>query len=143
MEDNTNYNMKKKHTMLQTQNSFGDYLDGLEGVVDNEPQNNKYEGIKFHKLNEYPYFLIGKVISKFEFDGQNQTLKGVGILVGPDVVLTVAHNLCHMKSQGNIYKAKQVYFEPAANGKFNLFEKVKFRSYHVPENSYIVWKYQL
>lgn len=131
MED---YNMKKKHTLLQTQNRFEDYLDGLEGVVDNEPQNNKYEGIKFHKLNEYPYFLIGKVISKFEFDGQNQTLKGVGILVGPDVVLTVAHNLCHMKSQGNIYKAKQVYFEPAANGKFNLFEKVKFRSYHIPDN---------
>jgi V8-like Glu-specific endopeptidase len=141
MEDNNiNFNKKKNFAMPipipihQTQNRFEDYLDTLEGIVDNEPQNNKYEGIKFHKLNEYPYFLIGKVISKFEFDGQNQHLKGVGILVGPDVVLTVAHNLCYMKSQGNIYKAKQVYFEPAANGKFNLFEKIKFRSYHVPDN---------
>lgn len=132
---NLNLNQNYQNSLLnQPANRFEAYLDGLEGIVDNEPQNNKYEAIKFHKLNEYPYFLIGKVISKFEFDGQNQHLKGVGILVGPDIVLTVAHNLCHMKSAGNIYKAKQVYFEPAANGKFNLFEKVKFRNYFIPEN---------
>jgi len=130
---NLNQNFQNPHSNLPA-SRFEEYLDGLEGIVDNEPQNNKYETIKFHKLNEYPYFLIGKVISKFEFDGQDQHLKGVGILVGPDVVLTVAHNLCHMKSAGNIYKAKQVYFEPAANGKFNLFEKVKFRNYFIPEN---------
>jgi len=131
---NLNLNQNFQNPLLNQTNRFEAYLDGLEGIVDNEPQNNKYEAIKFHKLNEYPYFLIGKVISKFEFDGQNQHLKGVGILVGPDVVLTVAHNLCHMKSSGNVYKAKQVYFEPAANGKFNLFEKVKFRNYFIPEN---------
>ena len=131
---NLHLNQNFQNQNSNNMNKFEAYLDGLEGVVDNEPQNNKYEAIKFHKLNEYPYFLIGKVISKFEFDGQNQHLKGVGILVGPDVVLTVAHNLCHMKSKGNICKAKQVYFEPAANGKFNLFEKVKFKNYYVPEN---------
>lgn len=115
-------------------NLFEGFLDTLEGIIDNEPQNNKYEAIKFHKLNEYPYFLIGKVVSKFDIDGQNQHLKGVGILVGPDVVLTVAHNICHMTANASVYTAKQVYFEPVANGKFNLFEKVKFRSYYIPED---------
>ena len=71
-------------------------VDELEGIINNEPAKNKYETVKFHKLNTFPYFLIGKVVSKFDFDGVNKYLNGVGMLIGPDVLLTVAHNLCHM-----------------------------------------------
>jgi V8-like Glu-specific endopeptidase len=112
------------------------YIDELEGIVNNEPKKNKYEVVKFHKLNIFPYFLVGKVVSKFDFDGTNKYLNGVGILVGPDIVLTVAHNLCHMTAKDKIMITKKVCFFAASNGDFNLFEPVKSVNTYIPE-SYI------
>jgi hypothetical protein len=112
------------------------FVDDLEGIVTNEPEKNKYETVKFHKLNIFPYFLIGKVVSKFDFDGVNKFLNGVGMLIGPDVLLTVAHNLCHLSqnSSGNkkILITKKVCFFAAANGDFNLFEPVKSVKIYIP-----------
>lgn len=110
------------------------YIEELEGIVSNEPKYNKYETVKFHKLNVFPYFLIGKVVSKFNFDGVSKYLNGVGILVGPNIVLTVAHNLCHMVSKEKILMSKKICFFPAANGDFSLFEPSKSAKYHVPES---------
>jgi V8-like Glu-specific endopeptidase len=109
------------------------YIDELEGIVNNEPKKNKYEVVKFHKLNMFPYFLVGKVVSKFDFDGTNKYLNGVGILVGPDIVLTVAHNLCHMTSKDKILITKKVCFFAAANGDFNLFDPVKSVNTYIPD----------
>lgn len=111
-------------------------IDELEGIVNNEPPKNKYETVKFHKLNIFPYFLIGKVVSKFDFDGVNKFLNGVGMLIGPDVVLTVAHNLCHLvgsPQNGKILINKRVCFFAAASGDFNLFEPVKSNRTYIPE----------
>ena len=110
------------------------HVDELEGIVTNEPKNNKYETVKFHKLNIFPYYLIGKVISKFDFSGTNKFLNGVGILIAPDVVLTVAHNLCHMSNKDEILLTKRVLFFAAAHGDFNLFEPVKSINTYIPEN---------
>lgn len=122
---NTNENAKLKSKEV--------YLDELEGIVTNEPKFNKYETIKFHKLNVFPYFLIGKVVTKFNFDGVYKYLNGVGILIGPHIVLTVAHNLCHMVSKDKILTTKKICFFPAANGDFNLFDPVKTDKFYFPE----------
>jgi hypothetical protein len=110
------------------------HVDELEGIITNEPMNNKYETVKFHKLNIFPYYLIGKVISKFDFSGTNKYLNGVGMLIAPDVVLTVAHNLCHMSNKEEILLSKRVLFFAAAHGDFNLFEPVKSLNTYIPEN---------
>lgn len=128
--ENYAYNVKKDDFTSKKQEAC---MDELEGIVSNEPNLNKYETVKFHKLNVFPYFLIGKIISKFNFDGVNKYLNGVGILVGPDVVLTVAHNLCHMVSKDKLLMTKKVCFFPAASGDFNLFEPCKSIKTYVPE----------
>ena len=56
---------KKSNANDHIVNSPG-FVDELEGIVNNEPKKNKYETVKFHKLNIFPYFLIGKVVSKFD-----------------------------------------------------------------------------
>ena len=47
-------------------------------------------------MNQFPYYLIGKVVSKFEIDGINKFLNGVRILIESNIVLTVVHYLCHL-----------------------------------------------
>ena len=110
-----------------------DNTDELEGIIQNEPRKNKYETVKYHKMNQFPYFLVGKVVSKFEIDGVNKYLNGVGILVGPSIVLTVAHNLCHITQNGQILQTKKVMFYPSANGDYMLYDFVKSIRTYVPE----------
>lgn len=107
--------------------------DDLEGIIQNEPHKNKYETVRYHKMNQFPYYLIGKVVSKFEIDGVNKFLNGVGILIGPSVVLTVAHNLTHMTQNGEILHTKKVVFFSSSNGDFNLFPPVKSVKTFTPE----------
>ena len=107
--------------------------DDLEGIIQNEPHKNKYETVRYHKMNQFPYYLIGKVVSKFEIDGVNKFLNGVGILIGPSVVLTVAHNLTHMTQNGEILHTKKVVFFSSSNGDFNLFPPIKSVKTFTPE----------
>jgi len=137
IKSSENYNQKIEQNITLSKG----YLDDLEGIVNNEPPKNKYETVKFHKLNMFPYFLIGKVVSKFDFDGVNKYLNGVGILVGPDTVLTVAHNLCHLvinphNNTQKILTTKKVLFYAASNGDFSIFEPIKSLNVHIPD-SYI------
>ena len=85
-------------------------------------------------MNQFPYYLIGKVVSKFEIDGINKFLNGVGILIGPNIVLTVAHNLCHLNHNGKILHTKKVLFFSCSNGDFNLFVPVKYLKTYISEN---------
>ena len=111
-----------------------DNYDELEGIIQNEPQKNKYETVKYHKMNQFPYFLIGKIITKFNINNENKFLYGVGILIGPSIVLTVAHNLCHLTQNKEIINSKKVSFFPGANGDYNLFPPVKSIKTYVPDN---------
>ena len=111
-----------------------DNCDELEGIILNEPQKNKYETVKYHKMNQFPYFLIGKIITKFNINNENKFLNGVGILIGPSIVLTVAHNLCHLTQNKEIIYSKKVTFFPGANGDYNLFPPVKSIKTYVPDN---------
>lgn len=104
--------------------------DDLEGIVNNEPLKNKYEIIKYQQMHIFPYCLIGTIISKFEINNEKKYIYGVGTLIGPRVVLTVAHNLVHY-SRGDVFKAKKVYFNPISNGNFKLCDEIKTLSYYV------------
>jgi len=119
-----NYKFLNNMTTYNYNHDVDERFDDLEGIIGNEPVKNKYETVKFHKLNIFPYFLIGKVQSKFEINGNERYLNGVGILIGPDILLTVAHNLI-AAHDNEIIEAKRIYFFPAANGDFSAFESVK------------------
>ena len=84
----------------QDSKNYEDFLNDncgdLEGIIQKEPQKNKYETVGYHKMNQFPYYLIGKVVSKFEIDGINKFLNGVRILIESNIVLTVVHYLCHL-----------------------------------------------
>ncbi len=41
-----------------------------------------------HSVEDYPYCAIGKIIGKIK----NEANQGTGFLIGPNTVLTVAHN---------------------------------------------------
>jgi len=127
--------MKTKEKIESIDEELKKRFDDLEGIIGNEPQKNKYETVKFHKLNIFPYFLIGKIQSKFEIDGNDRFLNGVGMLIGPEILLTVAHNIVIMNDT-QIYEAKKIYFYPAANGDFTTFDNVKSIRNYV-NNEYI------
>ena len=62
-------------------------------------------------MNQFLYYLIGKVVSKFEIDGINKFLNEVRILIEPNIVLTVVHNLCHLNQNcKNLYTKKVIIF---------------------------------
>jgi len=128
-----NYKFLNNMTTYNYNHDVDERFDDLEGIIGNEPVKNKYETVKFHKLNIFPYFLIGKVQSKFEINGNERYLNGVGILIGPDILLTVAHNLI-AAHDNEIIEAKRIYFFPAANGDFSAFESVKSVRTYVPDD---------
>ncbi len=118
-------NLKEDYQVISKLNQqFLNPSNDLEGIIGIEDPKNKYETVKFHKLNIFPYFLIGKVQSKFEINGSDKYLNGVGILIGPDILLTVAHNIVTMYDN-EILESKRIYFYPAANGDFTTFDNVK------------------
>lgn len=131
-----NKKMTQHHLAISFQTSLPnpDYRleksDDLEGIVNNEPLKNKYEIIKYHQMHIFPYCLVGTIISKFEINNEKKNIYGVGILIGPRVVLTVAHNLVHY-SRGVVFNAKKVYFNPISNGNFKLCDEIKAFSYYV------------
>lgn len=106
--------------------------DDLEGIINHEPLKNKYEIIKYHQMNHFPFCLVGTIVSKLEIDDDKKNINGVGILIGPRVVLTVAHNLVHYY-KGNVYKAKKVYFNPVSNGNFDFCDSIKAQKFYVNE----------
>ena len=108
------------------------YEEVLDGIIKNEPVKNKYLPVGYHKMNTFPYFLIGKIVSKFEIEGTNKYLNGVGMLIGPSVVLTTARNLC-VKCKEQNYHTKKVLFYPSINGDYKLFDCVKSMKTYISE----------
>ncbi len=61
-------------------------------------------------MNQFPYYLIGIILSKFEIDGINKFLNGVRILIGPNIFLTAVHNICHLNQNYKFLLTKKVIF---------------------------------
>ena len=61
---------------------------------------------------QYPYSAIGMLAMRFKDQNKNQDYFGTGFLVGPNIVLTCAHN-CYSVFHG---KAREITFYPALNG---------------------------
>ena len=112
------------------------YGSELEGTINNEPLKNIYKTIKYHKMNKFPYFFIGKIVSKFTYNNSKHFINGVGILIGPKIILTVAHNLCHLNSSNkkNILIAKKVNFYPASNADFTPFFNINSNQIYISPN---------
>lgn len=103
-----------------------------EGIIKNDSFS-KFETIDFSKQNKFPYCLVGKITSEFELKKINKF--GVGILIGPNVVLTAGHNLTNIdKESGNFQIADSVSFTVGANGDFEPFETIKSVDFHLPED---------
>lgn len=102
-------------------------------TISKEVTKSKYSTVSSWKMNKFPYFLIGKIVSQCSHS-QSSTknfINGVGILIGPRIVLTVAHNLCHIYKNEVIF-SKSVCFYPAANGDFVPFTTFKSKEYFIP-----------
>ena len=92
--------------------------DCEEGIIINEPPGNEYPKIDINRLDRFPYFLIGQIRSTFHPPFSPKTQKqGVGILIGPNIVLTAGHVLCQKllneKREKTIFNALEVSFGPA------------------------------
>ena len=74
---------------------------------------------------------IGALIFKTSSESDSYA-KGTGILISPDLVLTVAHNLCSMKSGENYTDFK---FYPGHHGKMHEYYTVS--SYYIPQRYFL------
>lgn len=132
---NNHYNPQTITKKIDTYEEFQKYYGNeLEGTINNEPPKNKYRTIKYHKMNKFPYYLTGKIISTFKgsFTETKHFLNGVGILIGPQVILTVAHNLVYYNID-KLEQAKKVEFYPCSNGDFIPFNNIKSKCTYVPD----------
>jgi len=112
-----------------------------EGIITNEPPGNEYPKIDPNLLDRFPYFLIGQIRSSFNIPLTPKTQKqGVGILIGPNVVLTAAHVLCQKllneKKEKTIFNAIEVFFGPSCTENFS-----PLNNFVCSENYYINEKY--
>ena len=124
-------NIKKIATLEDFEKMYG---NDLNGIVNNEPPKNSYHTIDYHQMNKFPYYLIGKIVSKYKTSSNPPSknyINGVGILIGPKIVLTVAHNLCHI-DKGKMMYTNKVFFYPASNGDFVPFSRIKSKNYYIP-----------
>lgn len=103
-------------------------------TISKEVTKSKYLTISPNKMNKFPYYLIGKIVSQcsHSLSSTKNFINGVGILIGPSIVLTVAHNLCHINKNEVIF-AKNICFYPAANGDFVPFTTFKSKDYYIPQ----------
>jgi len=108
-----------------------------EGFITNEPPGNEYPKIEKNNLDKFPYFLIGQIRTVFNIPYTQKAQKqGVGMLVGPNIVLTAAHNLCQKilndKKEKTIFNAIEVSFSPASSENFEPINKsIKTENYYI------------
>ena len=105
----------------------------FEGIISKEPLSNQYEIIPYSLLNLFPNCLVGRIISKFLIGKTTKYQYGVAILIGPRIVLTVAHNLLL-----DGIKADKIFFCPISNGTFSLCENIISDKFYIP-NEFIYY----
>lgn len=103
-----------------------------EGIIKNE-ELTKHDYVEFSKLSKFPYCLVGKITS--EFKEEKLCKSGVGILIGPSIVLTAGHNLTNInKETGLPTIVDSINFCLGINGDFEPFETLKTSDFFIPED---------
>ena len=105
----------------------------FEGIISKEPLSNQYEIVPYSLLNLFPKCLVGRIITKFLIGKTTKYQYGVAILIGPRIVLTVAHNLLI-----DGIKADKIFFCPISNGNFSLCDNIISDKFYIP-NEFIFY----
>ena len=102
-----------------------------EAFIVNENIENKYSIILPNKLSTFPYVILGIIKNKYysKISNKIEYCKGVGILIGNDVVLTCAHNLFITNSK----KIIKIEFLPLINGKIKLIQPINCYKFVIPK----------
>lgn len=102
-----------------------------EGII-KDGNFSDFETLDFSQQYKFPYCLVGKTQSEFKAKQINKC--GVGILIGPSIVLTAGHNLTNIcKETGKLQIADSVSFTVGANGDFEPFETVSSTEFYIPD----------
>ena len=119
--DNNNNNISSSNNSLNSNEAF----------IVNENIENKYSIILPNKLSTFPYVILGIIKNKYfsKISNKIEYCKGVGILIGNDVVLTCAHNLFIT----NAKKIIKIEFLPLINGKIKLIEPIDCYKFVIPK----------
>jgi len=106
--------------------------DPEEGIIQSD-NFSKFDPIEISQQDKFPYCLVGRTSS--EFKGKRISKFGVGILIGPAVVLTAGHNLTNIdKETGALEIADAVSFTVSTNGDFEPFEPIVSNDFYIPED---------
>lgn len=102
-----------------------------EGIIKNDNLS-RNERVELCNLSKFPFCLIGKIIS--EFKEERVSKSGIGMLIGPSVVLTAGHNLTNIsKETGKLETASSIKFLIEIN-EVLPFGVVSTSNYYIPES---------
>lgn len=103
-----------------------------EGIIKNESLS-KHEFVDCGNLSKFPYCLVGKINS--EFKNERICKSGVGILIGPNIVLTAGHNLTNINRRTEALEIiDSISFNLGMNGDFEPFETITSTEYFIPDD---------
>ena len=142
-----NFSISEKFPLFNNEDSEYEYLSkkknkknkeeeenlSFEGIISKEPLSNQYEIIPYSSLDLFPNCLVGRIITKFLIGKTTKYQYGVAILIGPRIVLTVAHNLLI-----DGIKADKIFFCPISNGNFSLCDNIISDKFYIP-NEFIYY----
>ena len=142
-----NFSIREKFPLFNNEDSEYEYLSkkknkknkeeeenlSFEGIISKEPLSNQYEIIPYSSLDLFPNCLVGRIITKFLIGKTTKYQYGVAILIGPRIVLTVAHNLLI-----DGIKADKIFFCPISNGNFSLCDNIISDKFYIP-NEFIYY----
>lgn len=102
-----------------------------EGIIKNDNLS-RNERVELRNLSKFPFCLIGKIIS--EFKEERVSKSGIGMLIGPSIVLTAGHNLTNIsKETGKLETASNIKFIIEIN-EVLPFGVVSTSNYYIPES---------
>ena len=115
---------------ISKQSLTEEYNDKI--VIKTDSPNNKYDLIFLENINKFPYFLICNIIARYDIENIDKYINAVGMLIGPNIILTVAHNLvCEINNK--IYTPTKIFINLTTNCDFQLVEGLKSKKSYVPE----------
>jgi V8-like Glu-specific endopeptidase len=84
---------------------------------------------RYFKTKSFPQSAIGVVLIKHS---ENETTWGTGVMIGPDIVLTAAHNV-YNDAEPVRKKYANIKFIPGINGNEAPFGEIKIEDIYAPE----------
>ena len=114
-------------------NKYEEIINSEEALLNNEPVDNSYLVLEPHKMGNFPNILLGIIRCIYELENVKEISEGVGILIGADIVLTSAHNLCNKDKDGKIIFPDSVQFIPLINGSFQIVSQLECKDLSIPK----------